>query len=515
VGLPRLQGTVAITGTLEVGEDLTVDIAKVTPNSGDFSYIWLRGDGQYEEIATAPTYTLTAEDAGKSIQVIVKVEGTSGDLSQTRGPVPLPLTADISFNTTEDNSAQVTPDVANWTGAFSPRETWILNAGDQSPVYFTVSKTQNQSITVSGSHAAKVRQTVIGESRDGSIASAELEVFEVNTGDILFAGGTKEFTLNIAEPGKAPKAVSVTLNIRPTLTGVAVFKVLEDPTPKIAGDEILERIGGIKHFVQNESDQYFTEQDSPGENLLDALAWIDRNAEDQGDYLVRVENDEALPTTYLSCLYREVKIRLRGYDQGRKISNNGLDTYTSFYVHEGWFYNNEEQFPSYCPDLAEYFIAIGAYMSSDNGIRAPMHITLQLEDQITLQGEGDQNTYESLIYVAEGCTLIMLDGSTITGFYSGSGYPMIRLSADVYGREGNGFMYMYGGTITGNTVRSNTGLIYINTSSNFRAYHRFVKEGGSITGNTDRDGNPHNKIQINSKVIEIKEGVRYSLPVDY
>jgi hypothetical protein len=525
VGLPRLQGTVAITGPLEVGEDLTVDTSAVTNKSGDFSYTWLRGDGQYEAItdATEATYTLTQEDAGKSIQVIVKTGGNSGDLSQIRGPVPLPLTEDISFNTTEDNSAQVAFDVPNSTGVGTFKEAWTLNAIDQSPVYFTVEKTEDQIITVSGTHAAKVSQAAIGETRDGSTASDTLGVFGVNIGDILFEGtGTKKFTLNIAELGKAPKAVSVTLNISPILTGVAVFKVLEDPTPKVAGDEILERIP-IKSFDMDNVSLPYNEPftSSNAATLLDALAWIDRNAEAQGEYLVRVEQDEALPRIRLSCLYQQVKIRLRGYGQAREITyldlgggSGGL--YYNCYYHNSWLYDDKDQ-NTVATGASTSFITVGAYTADvfgDNNLPR-VSITLQLEDKITLKGEDESQAdwYSGhVIYLYRPCTLIMLDGSAITGHKTTSGIAVIRVDGarNGAGQGGSGSVYMYGGAIQDNVVGANANeLIYF---SNNRFDGVFVKEGGSITGNKDTDGTERNMVRIANNRVTIEAGVPYSLP---
>jgi hypothetical protein len=516
VGLPRLQGTVGITGTLEVGEPLTVDTTGVTNKSGDFSYTWLRGDGQYVAItdATEVTYTLTQEDAGKSIQVIVTAGENSGELSHTRGPVPLPLTADISFIPTGENTAQVTPDVDNSTGAGPLKETWTLNAIDQSPVYFTVSKTEDQIITVSGTNAAKVSQAAIGETRDGSTASDTLGVFEVNIGDLLFEGGTKKFTLNIAELGKAPKAVSVTLNISPILTGVAVFKVLEDPTPKVAGDEILERIP-IKSFDMDNVSLPYNEpfMSSNATTLLDALAWIDRNAEAQGEYLVRVEQNEALPQIRLSCLYQQVKIRLRGYGQARELTYLDLPpgsggVYDNCYYHNGWGYEGANQ--NIMGSSDDGFITVGAWDGWLDDMPS-LSITLQLEDRITLKGTENASRYSSMIYVEAPSTLIMLDDSVITGHKSNM--PVIYLSyMYVYSDVLSGFMYMYGGSIKDNVIDTtmDTGVIHVAVNST--AFPVFVKKGGAITGNTDQNGVPYNGVNIGNTIVPIEENVSYFMP---
>ncbi|MHB9291804.1 hypothetical protein Holit_00888 [Hollandina sp. SP2] len=404
------------------------------------------GDGNYTAItgAAAATYQITNEDGGTFIRVKVSSSGNAGNIiSEPRGPVPVPLTADITFAATQSNTASTVQSAWEGEGA---SQTWTLTAIDQSPVYFTVQKTADQIITVSGTDAAKVTQASVGQILDGSTAANELGIFGVNVGDLLFEGtGTKEFTLHISELGKASKAVAVTLNISPQLkTGVAVFKVLEDPTPKVAGDEILERIRGIKHFDM-ETMAFEITPTSIARNLLDALAWIDRNAEAQGDYLVRVERDEALPLIRLSCLYQEVKIRLRGDSQERKITHNDLpnDEDVNTYAHKGWYYHHSIAQLLSTPISNQSFITIGAYGPSPE-TPPPVRITLQLEDRITLQGKDRSEYYKAMLYVNSSCTLIMLDGSTITGHTSSTlSSPVI----DVYGKASSslgesGYIYV-------------------------------------------------------------------------
>src|SRR5262249_25632048 len=65
-------GTPAISGTAQVGSQLTVDPGTWTDGTA-FAYQWLR-DGTAIDGATAATYTATAADAGA--QVTAKVTGT-------------------------------------------------------------------------------------------------------------------------------------------------------------------------------------------------------------------------------------------------------------------------------------------------------------------------------------------------------------------------------------------------------------------------------------------------------
>ncbi|MHB9291805.1 hypothetical protein Holit_00889 [Hollandina sp. SP2] len=86
---------------------------------------------------------------------------------------------------------------------------------------------------------------------------------------------------------------------------------------------------------------------------------------------------------------------------------------------------------------------------------------------------------------------------------------------------------MYGGTIRDNSVKLYDGqrpngdeLIHYATSgpasgsgsSGLRKNGTFVKEGGSITGNTDEREEPCNAVIFNETIVTIEEGVSYSMP---
>ena len=86
-----------ITGTVQVGETLTVDTSPIPDTSQDttFGYAWIRTDGAtdtYIDGATSSSYTLTADDEGKTIKVLVGFRTTEGrdrltsDATETVGP---------------------------------------------------------------------------------------------------------------------------------------------------------------------------------------------------------------------------------------------------------------------------------------------------------------------------------------------------------------------------------------------------------------------------------------------
>ena len=79
-------GAPTITGTLQVGETLTADTTGIADEDGltnaQFSYQWVRSDGDaYTNIqdATESTYTLVADDEGKTVNVTVSFTDAGGN----------------------------------------------------------------------------------------------------------------------------------------------------------------------------------------------------------------------------------------------------------------------------------------------------------------------------------------------------------------------------------------------------------------------------------------------------
>ena len=100
-------GAPAISGTVEVGETLTADTSGIADEDGldnvVFTYQWVRNDANISG-ATASTYTVHNDDAGKSIRVRVSFTDDDGnDESLTSEvvaiPVPDPLTASFDAST--------------------------------------------------------------------------------------------------------------------------------------------------------------------------------------------------------------------------------------------------------------------------------------------------------------------------------------------------------------------------------------------------------------------------------
>ena len=79
-------GLPTISGTVQVDETLTADVSGIADPDGldnvTFSYQWIRGDGHTDteiQNATGSTYTLEAEDEGKTVKVRVSFTDDAGN----------------------------------------------------------------------------------------------------------------------------------------------------------------------------------------------------------------------------------------------------------------------------------------------------------------------------------------------------------------------------------------------------------------------------------------------------
>jgi hypothetical protein len=310
---------------------------------------------------------------------------------------------------------------------------------------------------------------------------------------LLFDGGSLEFKLEVREGAAAVREVPVTLNVTPTIIpeSITIFSVTR--TPAQTGDEE----GSLtKINVEKEVDGQLV----PIATLLDAFKWIDTKTveENNPEYLVRVEKDEQIPKVILSCTNDEkIIIRLRGYEKERKITWDGS---TSTY------HNTVSSYRTY-PSL----INIGVLNNDDKSI------TLQLEQHITLDGEGKISSTESgaltnairlygMITVYLEDTLIMKSGSKLTGYmHPGETYMSSESCIPIrvyFWDESIGQFILDGGEITGNTVGEGV-ISAANTGSEGLEYgNSFVYKSGKIYDNFRADGSPGNyRVSNNSEIL--------------
>ena len=131
-----LTGTVTVTGTLKYGEVLTASVTG-SNNTGTFSYQWQRNGANIAE-ATNSTYTLTAEDVGKIIKVIVTSSVETGEIyyqtvvtiDKANGPVaPTGITA-TACTTADNNDGTITGVTTAMEYKLSTATDWTAGTGE-------------------------------------------------------------------------------------------------------------------------------------------------------------------------------------------------------------------------------------------------------------------------------------------------------------------------------------------------------------------------------------------------
>jgi hypothetical protein len=430
------------------------------------------------------------------------------------------MTADIKYKPTNSDVA-----LNAWTGAGNAAQAWHINWPNDGAAYFAVERKPEQTIIVDGEDSALVTKADSGSAVDGITSGAKKngngedvfwEVFTVNACkidttnriDTKFGGGEFAFTLNVTEAGKNPLAVGVTVTVPPeNLTGTAVFTVADDGT--------LTRVQGIKHYTYSlDADNFdtFTEGTDPANCLLDALIWADKNANDNYEYLIRVEKDETLPLVQLTANEKtNVTFRLRGFGSERRISHN-KDWINTSANNAAWYSQKRE-------NGITGFLNVGI-----KGNNTKLYNTvLQIEDNITLQGRNltANDSYRCMVYVTSlGSKFVMKNGSRITGHNvvgSLSDCAVIYTHAKNSNETYLGYFRMDGGEISSNTIDSsynNVAIIYV-VSSDKKAVGTFIKTGRRIINNMPRN-NVHigSGAQIKLEFTNDNQTQQYNLPPD-
>ena len=121
----ELTGTASITGNLKFNEELTASLAGGN-NTGTLTYTWYRS-GKTDAIATGSTYTLTADDIGKTITVEItssiqtgKINGsTTGTIEKADGPAaPAAFRLNFTLNSDGKTFTATIPTVAGGEYSF-------------------------------------------------------------------------------------------------------------------------------------------------------------------------------------------------------------------------------------------------------------------------------------------------------------------------------------------------------------------------------------------------------------
>ena len=209
-----LGGSISIVGNAQCGEALTVNTASVTPEGAaeTLSYTWYRCDSsdgaEATQIAGAAvsTYTLTGDDAGKYIKVVVASTEYSGSLSAV--------------------TSQVKENPATVSSAPAAKENLVYNGSAQ--------------------------QLVTGGTASGGTMLYSLDENNNFSADIPTATDAGDYTVyyyvqgDTSHSDTAPASVEVTIaQAQLTITGVTATNRAYDGTDKVAITAVT--LGGIKN----------------------------------------------------------------------------------------------------------------------------------------------------------------------------------------------------------------------------------------------------------------------------
>jgi hypothetical protein len=206
--------------------------------------------------------------------------------------------------------------------------------------------------------------------------------------------------------------------VRPNLTGAAVFHRGADGT--------LSRITAAN--AEAHANNLYATHKAAGTfpawgidfigviNLSTALKWLDNYAlsgtgpNDMTEYLVRVEQDEVLPKTTISCrlnvttlLAEHIRIRIRGYGGERIITHDPMDDTSGYVRKEGNSFSTNEGFLNICH-------------GSNLAVHLEKNITIDAGTWTFYPAAGGLSYIKSIVYVGSGNTLVMEAGSKLANY---------------------------------------------------------------------------------------------------
>jgi uncharacterized repeat protein (TIGR02543 family) len=200
----------------------------------------------------------------------------------------------------------------------------------------------------------------------------------------------------------------------------------------------------------------------PGSTLQVALAWLDANAEEGGEYTITVSADEAIAPKTLSYSGKRVSITLDGGTAERTVSLGSSGSL--FTVGSGVRLT-----------LGNNVTLRGRNNNSGSLVGVQNNGTLVMQTGSKISGNTDSSADGGGVFVNNGGTFIMEGGSFVGNTASDSG------GGGVYVGMGGTFT-MKSGSIENNTSSRGGGGVYIYSDG------IFTMEGGSIKGNTASDG---------------------------
>jgi hypothetical protein len=236
-GPPALTGTVSISGEPKVTKVLTADITALD-GTGTPSYVWNRAEnataaGTAISGATANTYTLVADDAGKFIKVTVSRSGYTGSkTSAAKGAILASDAADPTIGTITVSAAEASTYVGGTlqftaavtvTGSDDPfykGVTWSISSSghkagttiDETSGLLTVASDESTSSSLEIKATSTINSGKSGTTTISVTAVPTVDSVVINeTGVSVAPGGTKIFTARVNGTNTPPQGVTWSL----------------------------------------------------------------------------------------------------------------------------------------------------------------------------------------------------------------------------------------------------------------------------------------------------------------
>jgi len=206
---PALTGTVTISGSTTVGQQLTANTS--LGGSGTITYQWKRGDGTAftnpQNIGTGASYTLVADDNGKYIKLTVTRADNSGSVdSNTLGPITFPaLTGTVTVSGTLHIDSTLTAQTGNLGGSGTISYQWARGDGSAFANPQNIGTGESYTL-VSADNDKYIRVTVSRSGFSGSVNSTAVGPITrpALTGTVSITGTTqagKTLTANTSNLG--------------------------------------------------------------------------------------------------------------------------------------------------------------------------------------------------------------------------------------------------------------------------------------------------------------------------
>ena len=238
-----------ITGTVQVGETLTVDTSPIPDTSQDttFGYAWIRTDGAtdtYIDGATSSSYTLTDDDEGKTIKVLVGFRTTEGRYRLTSAPTE-PVAAEpnspASGTLTISGTVQVGETLTAHTSGISDAD-GLTNV---SYSYHWIRNDSNTSTEIAGETASTYTLVSADEGRNIRVRVSFTD--DAGNNETISSAATAAVAANSDPPANTPATGE------PTISGTAqVGEALTVDTSGISDADGLTKVSFSYQWIRGE-----------------------------------------------------------------------------------------------------------------------------------------------------------------------------------------------------------------------------------------------------------------------